>query len=158
MIIIARGRPLNAFSTRKDVVMDKISLASNDLTQIDPEVKAYVYQTIMEFQPFITPATTVSVILKDPLDLIKKYKDNVEELEKLPPTKELKNMWRIQISLVEDGAKMRAEGLSHDIFESIKIAKDLLVTQLEQIQNSVISSSERAIQLTTARQESEPLH
>lgn len=146
--------------------MDKISLANNDLTQNDPEVdlevslevKAYVYQTIMEFQPYITPSTTVSVILKDPLDLIKKYKDSPEELEKLPPTKELKNMWRVEIALQEDGAKMKSEGLSDDIFESIRIAKDLLVNELGQIQNSVVSSSERAIQLSSAKQDSGLIH
>lgn len=116
-----------------------------DLQDVNPEVLSYVYQSLMEFQPYTTESTEMAVIAKDPLKLL-----NKAEAGPLPPKKELKKMFRISISLADQGTKIEAEGLDTDIFVAIRIAKDKLLRELESIHDSVVSASERNQQIQSA--------
>lgn len=117
-----------------------------DLQNVSPELKSYIYQTIMEFEPFTTPQTIVAVIAKNPLKLI----NGLEERGVTYDKKELKSMHRISISLAEEGNKIEEEALHEDIYQAIKMAKDKLVKKLCDIQDQVISSTERKIQIDSA--------
>ena len=105
--------------------------ANLDLESISPELKSYIYQIIAEFEPFSTPETVITVIAKEPL-------------------KKEKNKFRISISLVEDGTKLEDEGLDEDIYIAIKLAKDKLIKRLCEIQDQMISSQERKVQIDSA--------
>ena len=56
-------------------------------------------------------------------------------------------MYRIGISLKEDGTKLEEEGEHEDLCEAIKIAKEKMLKTLTEIQDSVISSSDRQVQI-----------
>lgn len=116
---------------------------STDMDHFDPDVKSYVYQAISEFTPFVTPETIVAVIAKDPTKLVKKLEEEGHEVDE----EQLAKMFRISISLSEDGAKIEEEALHENIFEAIREAKDKLMKNLAEIQNSAISNSERAQQI-----------
>jgi hypothetical protein len=128
--------------------------SSFDLSNVSPEVKSYIYQTILEFEPFTTPETVVAVVAKDPLKLISQLEADEQDCDRT----ELKKMYRISISLVEEGTKIEEEGLAEDIYDAIKIAKDKLIAVLGEIQDSVISSQDRTVQINTILQHSGTIH
>lgn len=113
-----------------------------DLDNVGPEIKSYIYQTLTEFEPYTTPSTVVSVIAKNPLRLLKGG-----ETDHLPDREKLKTMYRISISLSEDGTKIEAEGLHEDIYGAIKQAKDNVLKQLEEMYDKVVSAKERQMQI-----------
>jgi hypothetical protein len=117
-----------------------------ELKNLGSEVKSYVYQTIMEFEPFTTPETIVSVTAKDPLKLISQLEANGIDYDRT----ELKKMNRICISLTEDGAKIEEEALHEDIFTAIRQAKDKLVVILSEMQDQAITNQDRTAQINTA--------
>ena len=121
------------------------------LENVGPEIKSYIYQVLMEFEPFTTPTTTVAVTAKDPLKLIKSMEANGVDYDRT----ELKSMYRISIALIEDGTKIEEEGLHEDIFEAIKMAKDNLVKVLIEIQDSVVTAQDRTMQINSVRQTGE---
>lgn len=118
-----------------------------DLENIGPEVKSYIYQVLAEFEPYTTPQTLVSVIAKDPLALQKKRGELAGEL---PSKDKLAKMYRICISLHEDGSKVEAEALDADIFVALRKAKDSLLTTLIEIHDKVVDSKERNQQIQSA--------
>jgi ribosomal subunit interface protein len=117
-----------------------------DLKSVSPELKSYIYQTIMEFEQFTTPDTIVAVVAKNPLKLYSRLEENGQPVDK----HSLKKMFRISITLSEDGTKIEDEALHEDIYEAIRLAKDKLVKKLCEIQDQIISSQERKIQIDTA--------
>jgi ribosome-associated translation inhibitor RaiA len=117
-----------------------------DLQNVSPELKSYIYQTILEFEPFSTPQTVVAVVAKDPLKLYSRLEENGESPDKTV----LRNMFRISIALVEDGTKIEEEALNEDVYTAIKMAKDKLIKKLCEIQDQIISNQERKIQIDTA--------
>ncbi|MFP5520295.1 MAG: HPF/RaiA family ribosome-associated protein [Bdellovibrionia bacterium] len=119
--------------------MDSLLKSSNHLIEASPEVKAYIYQLIQEFEPFVTPETIVAVTAKDPSKLATKL-----ELEGIEISEQdLKKMHRISILLKEDGTKIEAEGLHEDIYEAVQIAKESLLKQLWAIHENVVNAQER---------------
>ena len=121
------------------------------LENVGPEIKSYIYQVLMEFEPFTTPTTTVAVTAKDPLKLIKSMEANGVDYDRT----ELKSMYRISIALIEDGTKIEEEGLHEDIFQAIKMAKDNLVKVLIEIQDNVVTAQDRTMQINSVRQTGE---
>lgn len=112
---------------------------SNHLIEESPEIKAYIYQLIQEFEPFVTAETQVMVTAKDPEKLAPKL-----EMEGIDfNAEDLKKMHRISIILTESGTKIASEGVHDDIYEAINIAKDSLLKKLWEIQENVVSAQER---------------
>ncbi len=116
--------------------------------EFGPEVKAFIYQTITEFQPFSTPETLVSVVSKNPMGLLKKLASEGTPIE----AGALKKMHRIEISLKEGETVIKSEGLSTSIFDAISSAKNQLIVMLTDIQDQVISAQDRQAQISSARQ------
>ncbi len=128
--------------------------SSFDLSNVSPDVKSYIYQTILEFEPYTTPETVVAVVAKDPLKLITQLEADGQDYDRV----ELKSMYRISISLVEDGTKIEEEGLAENIYDAIKIAKDKLVAVLSEIQDSVVSNQDRTVQINSILQHTSTIH
>lgn len=110
------------------------------------EVKAYVYQQLAEFEPFVTPETIVAVVARDPRKLALQLETDGHDIDPL----KLRDMYRIAIVLKEDDTKIQAEGLHEDIFEAIRIAKETLLKKLVEIQDTVVSQSDRQEQINFA--------
>lgn len=129
------------------------------IENLGPEVTSYIYQIILEFEPFTTPDTMVSVVAKNPLELIK-FSAPIDDSDDttvlhadhgaLPAKAELKKMFRIAISLTEEGQTIQAEGLHANIYEAITAAKNKLLKTLNEIQNDVISNQDRHAQIKHA--------
>lgn len=114
------------------------------LETVDPEIRSYILQVLMDLQPFTSPDTTVSVLAKDPLKMTDLPEDQLIDPEKL------KSMWRISIALMEDGAQLEEEALHEDIYAAIRLAKEKLVKTLIEIQDQAISNQERFLQIRSA--------
>lgn len=114
----------------------------------NPEVKSYIHQMTLDFLPFVTPSTIVSVVAKDAVLLHKKLLARGKKITK----EKLSEYHRIELSLSDDGTTISSEGLDKNIFVAMKKAKEKMVTHLAQIQNSVMSEQERLVQLQTAQQ------
>ncbi len=119
-----------------------------ELLESDPEVKSFIYQQILEFNPFVTPETVVMVIARDPAS---SYKDEVdldnEELEDYADIEEESiagtYKYRLAIVLKDGDSAIEAEAFDNDIFEAIRMAKDILISKLIEIQEEVENPVDR---------------
>lgn len=125
--------------------MERLSPTEVDVTQVHPEVLSYVYQTLMEFEPYTTETTEVAVVAKDPLKLEKRG-----ELVDMSRD-EVKGLYRINISLSDQGSRIEAEGVDKNIYTAIRLAKELLLKELQRIHDSVVSQAERTEQIQSAK-------
>ena len=114
------------------------------LIESNKEIKSFIHHQIHDFEPFITPETTILVIARDPL--LKESETEEDTVTTHPIAAH-----RIVIILKEDDSSIEAEAFHDDIFEAIKQAKENLVVQLLAIQNEVENSQERleAIQMAS---------
>lgn len=127
-----------------------------ELHNLGSEVTSYIYQAIVEFEPFTTPDTLVSVVAKDPLELIQgaqgeedQVSDVAIEAESIQP-KVLRKMYRIAITLSEGDTHITEEALHKDIFEAIRLAKEKILKTMSEIQDEVISNQDRHAQIRQA--------
>jgi ribosome-associated translation inhibitor RaiA len=116
-----------------------------DLLETDPEVKSFIYQQIIDFNPFVTPDTLVMVIARDPgasytnsVDEEDEFYDDDETLAELKKYK-----YRIAVILKEGENSIEAEAFHDDIFEAIRLAKNQLIDRLLEIQEEVESPQDR---------------
>lgn len=121
---------------------------TDHVLETDPEVKSYIYQQIMEFEPYVTPQTVVAVLSRDP----RKLSVQLETEGKNIPAAELKKMYRIAIVLKEGDTKIQEEALHSDVYTAISMAKDKLILRLAEIQDEVITNQERMSQINSALQ------
>jgi len=101
-----------------------------------PEVKSFIYQQIVDFEPFLTPTSLVSVVSRNTDDDKKRSKN-------------LKH--QIQISIKENDVSIVEVGSSENIYEAILEAKNKLYQKLVSIQDSVISEQDRMVQIKLAK-------
>lgn len=113
------------------------------LIEENPEVKSFIYQQIVDFEPFVTPQTVVAVVARDPRKLALQYETDGKEFT----PESLKKLYRIAIVLNESGTKVEAEGIHEDIYQAIKMAKDNLLKELVAIQDSVVSQQDRIMEI-----------
>ncbi|OFZ31713.1 MAG: hypothetical protein A2622_03825 [Bdellovibrionales bacterium RIFCSPHIGHO2_01_FULL_40_29] len=106
---------------------------TTDLIETSLEIKSFIHQQIIDFQPFITPETLILVIARDP-----EIKEGDDEMVS---DKSYKH--RIAIVLKEDESSIEAEAFNDDIYEAIKAAKEELVSRLVEIQSELETSQDR---------------
>lgn len=121
-----------------------------DLLETDPEVKSYIYQQIVDFNPFVTPETLVMVIARDPQT---SYSEEVgiedeEEFSDYEAEEQVaieeNYKFRIAIVLKDGEASIEAESFNNDVFEAIRLAKEKLVARLIEIQEEMENPKDRA--------------
>lgn len=117
---------------------------TKDLDHLGPEVKSYIYQTILEFEPYTTAETTVTIVAKDPTKLI--GQEGLSDLD----SKSIRTKWRIAIVISEDGAHIEEEGMHEEIYVAIRMAKDKLLKTLSEIQDHMVSNQDRIMQINQA--------
>ncbi len=128
-----------------------------DLIENDNEVKSYIYQQIMDFNPFVTPETLVMVIARDPNGVYTTQNpdlaieiDESEDLADLPK-------YRIAVVLKDEDTTIEAEAFDDNIYEAIRLAKQKLLDQLIEIQNEIENPQERMNAIQQAS-ENKPIH
>jgi ribosome-associated translation inhibitor RaiA len=113
-----------------------------DILETDPEVKSFIYQQIIDFNPFVTPETLVMVIARDPKS---SYAQSTEEEEIIVADEDenTEYKYRIAVILKEGENSIEAEAFHNDIFEAIRLAKDRLIERLIEIQEEIESPQDR---------------
>lgn len=121
-----------------------------DLLESDPEVKSYIYQQVLDFNPFVTPETLIMVIARDPKAAyaVERPEDGSEEETTAHEQQEIELVeqnfkYRIAVVLKDGGTAIEAESFHNDIFEAIRTAKEKLVAQLIEIQEEIESPQDR---------------
>ncbi|MBC7465597.1 MAG: hypothetical protein H7256_06350 [Bdellovibrio sp.] len=117
--------------------------STTDLIETSPEIKSFIYQQILDFDPFVTSETVILVLARDP-HRIESETDSLEmtDDEKIEADKK-RNLHRIAIILKENDSSIEAEAFHENIYEAIKLAKEKLVTELIEIQNEIENPTER---------------
>lgn len=124
--------------------MEPVFQPQVDIENMGPEVRSYIHQTLAEFEGFTTPETTVTVVARDPMKLIKE--DGYENVD----PKKLRRYWRFAIVIAEDGQQIEEEGVHEDIYEALRMAKDKLLKTLAEIQDQVVTTQDRVMQIQNA--------
>lgn len=108
-----------------------------DLIETSPEVKSYIYQQLVDFQPYVTPDTLVYVIARNPTEV----PDGTDAEEFELPEESYKH--RIAIILQEGETTIEAEAYHDDIYYAIRLAKDSLLERLNEIEDEVEPRSKK---------------
>lgn len=143
-----------------------------DLIETDPEIKSYIYQQILDFNPFVTPETLVMVIARDPHGHYKKQEaisadsdesmeDELEsdiEIDEEDISDEMRALkYRIAIILKEGEHSIEAEAFNDDVFDAIRLAKEALIVRLIEIQEEVENPQDRIAAIQQAS-DNKPVH
>ncbi len=128
-----------------------------NLLETDPEIKSYIYQQILDFNPFVTPETLVMVIARDPFACYSsetKPEDEHEisdhELQE-QEAQAIGYKYRIAVVLRDGDSAIEAEAFNNDVFEAIRLAKEKLVARLIEIQEEMENPLDRIIAIKEAR-------
>lgn len=123
-----------------------------DLLESEPEIKSYIYQQILDFNPFVTPETLVMVVARDPSTLYANEARPEAEEEGFEIGSQHSNeeesvagqfKYRIAIILKDGESAIEAEAFNNDIFEAIRLAKENLVARLIKIQEEMEKPADR---------------
>lgn len=122
-----------------------------DFLESDPEIKSYIYQQILDFNPFVTPETLVMVVARDPTAVYIRENVPADDEELVIDDREEKEAkalaagfkYRIAIILKDGDSAIEAEAFDNDIFEAIRLAKENLVARLIEIQEELEKPADR---------------
>ena len=122
-----------------------------NLLESDPEVKSYIYQQILDFNPFVTPETLVMVVARDPSAFYAHEAPHDAEEDSLAIDQQAheeeavagKFKYRIAIILKDGDSSIEAEAFNNDVFEAIRLAKEKLVARLVEIQEEMEKPADR---------------
>ncbi len=113
-----------------------------DLLETDPEIKSYIYQQILDFNPFVTPETLVLVVARDPSGVYD-HDDTLGPADENMDFSISQFKYRIAIILKDGESSIEAEAFSNDVFEAIRLAKEKLVVRLLEIQEEMEKPADR---------------
>lgn len=113
--------------------------------EMDPELKAYIYQHLMDIQPYLLANAQVAV-------LVQKAEGDVSEAENDEPD------YLVTLVATLNEGRMEAEGQHGDIYEAFNKAKEVMIHQLAEIQNSLMDPAEREVEVRAALNGTYTLH
>ncbi len=126
-----------------------------ELIESDPEVTSFIYQQILDFNPFVTPETLVMVIARDPqAPLIVEDESEPTEAERITTHD---YQFRIAVVLKDADTSIEAEAFENNIFDAIRLAKENLLTRLIEIQKEIENPKERMLAIQQAS-DNKPVH
>lgn len=103
----------------------------------DLEVKAYIYQQLVELQPYLLADSQVAV--------------GIEEVRVATPgSKRKKVEYLVTLTASIDEGEMEVEGQGADFYQAFAIAKDRMVHELAEIQDSLTDAGEREMIVRSA--------
>ncbi|RYF45790.1 MAG: hypothetical protein EOO38_15390 [Cytophagaceae bacterium] len=101
----------------------------------DREFKAYIYQQLVDLQPFLEPESQISVLVQ--------IEQDPEETSESGTTIAL-----TLVASIED-YKIEAEGRSADMYEAFSYAKQGMMVELEEYHNASIDTNVRNAEIQT---------
>ena len=117
---------------------DPVSTIENDR-----EFKAYIYQQLVDLQPFLDPDSQISVLVQlDP-------GAHDEDADGSENSEEHDDEMSIGLSLVATVGEyqIEAEGRDHDMYEAFALAKQAMIHQIEEFYSAAIDSNERETEI-----------
>ncbi|OQW50432.1 MAG: hypothetical protein A4S09_01165 [Proteobacteria bacterium SG_bin7] len=100
----------------------------------DPEVKAHIYQQLTEFEPYLLPGSHIAVLIKD-----RKAVSSNKTGKKAGVV--------VTFSLSAEGGQIHGKGAAADVYEAAKIAKNDILKQFDSIQNQLVSTQDREVEI-----------
>ena len=120
---------------------------SNTSYEMDPELKAYIYQHLMDLQPYLVNNAQIAVLVQRPTQLDKESLSAEHEPEYL-----------VTLTATLDEGKMEAEGYDDDIYQAFIKAKDQMIHHLAEVQNLMMDPAEREVEVRAALSGALTLH
>jgi hypothetical protein len=136
----------------------------------DRELKAYIYQQLAELQPYLVADSQMAVSVHqvaaideiDPATLEEEERSSLEELlddeeheEKAQPEV---GDYVVKLTTTLEGGRLVAQGHGADVFEAFGVAKGAMVAQLSQLQNALMDSTERDVEIQNYLNGSKVVH
>lgn len=118
---------------------------ANTSHEMDPELKAYIYQHLMDIQPYLVANAQVAV-------LVQRAEDEISHSEN-----EEQDYLVTLVATLNEG-RMEAEGQDQNIYEAFNKAKEAMIHQLSEIQNSMMDPAEREVEVSAALNGTYTLH
>ncbi len=119
----------------------------DSLTQLEnskeSELRAYIYQQLAEFQPYVTAETVIEVIADDSAEWLERQLQNGEAVDR----DGIKGKFLIRIVLIDGGSKLQGTGVATDVYSAIRVSKENLLKLLIDIQEKVISTKDRLMEI-----------
>ncbi len=122
-----------------------VNQSSGTSHEMDPELKAYIYQHLMDIQPYLLANAQVAVLVTRP-------EDDEADAETDEPD------YLVTLVATVDEGRMEAEGQHGDIYEAFNKAKETMIHQLAEIQNSMMDPAEREVEVRAALNGTYTLH
>lgn len=113
--------------------------------EMDPELKAYIYQHLMDIQPYLLANAQVAV-------LVQRAEGETSQIEN-----DEQDFLVTLVATLNEG-RMEAEGQHEDIYEAFNKAKESMIHQLAEIQNSMMDPAEREVEVRAALNGTYTLH
>ena len=134
------------------------------------ELKAYIYQQLADLQPYLIADSQMAVsvhqvsaieeIVADTLDDDELKAIENEELEEDEPNKAQPEVgdYVVKLTTTLEGGRLVAQGHAADVFEAFGVAKGAMVQQLSQLQNALMDSTERDVEIQNYLSGSKTIH
>jgi ribosome-associated translation inhibitor RaiA len=128
--------------------------------ETDRELKAYIYQQLVDIQPFLVADSQVAVMVHQ---VPAEQDETLKNSDQTPPQKKSKKAARAQdfvvtlIATTEDG-RLESEGQALDIYEAFSKAKNQMQIQLEEWQNAQMDPLDREVAIQSVLNGSQLIH
>ena len=134
------------------------------------ELKAYIYQQLADLQPYLIADSQMAVsvhqvsaieeIVADTLDDDELKAIENDELEEDEPNKAQPEVgdYVVKLTTTLEGGRLVAQGHAADVFEAFGVAKGAMVQQLSQLQNALMDSTERDVEIQNYLSGSKTIH
>src|SRR4051812_7074533 len=112
--------------------MDKPTTTPNKLVPFDAslEVKAHVYQQLTHLEKYSVPPSAMVVLMR-----------------KSTPTSKGNSTYLVDLVVSLGESRLESSGRARNVFEAVKRAKVDMEAQLSAVQNSLVSSKQREIEI-----------
>jgi ribosome-associated translation inhibitor RaiA len=122
--------------------------------EADRELKAYIYQQLVELQPYLIADSQMAVTVQQIVPGKEEQPVAAPENDDTPqPGDYLVKL----VTTIEDG-KLTAEGIGDDVYDAFCAAKGAMVEQLSQLQNALMDPSEREEEIQSYLDGSRTIH
>ena len=136
----------------------------------DRELKAYIYQQLADLQPYLIADSQMAVsvhqvsaieeIVADTLDddELKAIENEELEEDELNRAQPEVGDYVVKLTTTLEGGRLVAQGHAADVFEAFGVAKGAMVQQLSQLQNALMDSTERDVEIQNYLSGSKTIH
>jgi ribosome-associated translation inhibitor RaiA len=159
---------------------------SKNLVETDRDLKAYIYQQLVELQPYLSTDSQMAVTVQQvlPADALQAHpgqtnarareqthkqarektlaqtsgKGGKKQRRQVKLKKKNPDIFVVTLSTKIEGGRLKAEGHSSNVYEAFSEAKDIMMQQLSQIQNALIDSAAREEEIQSYLNGSRVLH